>query len=158
MPKYPFSLVIPVILAVSLTSCASTPEIDWEQAQNEANKFNEAAMAAKGSLGGGSLRVGQGTPASDESGIVLTYASGARMTGLSVSCFGEGIIHFGFTTQSGSNWRDSDSVDLFCDGEDNVVPVSEALSRVEVDAVQFNGVLSEGSGGVLAVAVSGVAS
>ena len=158
MPKYLFLLFIPAVLAISLTSCASTPEIDWELAQNEANKFNEAAMSAKGSLGGGSLRVGQGAPATDESGIVLNCASGARMTGINVSCFGKGTIRFGFTTQSGSNWRDSDSVDVVCDGAENVVPVSEALSRVEVDAVQFNGVLSEGSGGVLAVAFSGVAS
>lgn len=157
MSKHLFSLIIPVVLAISLTNCASTPEIDWDLAQHEANKFNEAAMAAEGSLGGGSLRVGQGTPADDESSIVLNYASGARVKGINVSCFGEGTIRFGFTTLSGSSWRDSDSIEVLCDGAENAVPVSEALSLAHIDAVQFNGVLSKGSGGVLAVAVSGVA-
>lgn len=80
------------------------------------------------------------------------------MTGINVSCFGEGTIRFGFTTLSGSSWRGSESVEVLCDGEENAVPVSEALSKTYVDVVQFSGVLSKGSGGVLAVAVSGVAS
>lgn len=158
MPKNLFSLIIPFVLAISLTSCASTPEIDWDLAQHEANKFNEAAMAAEGSLGGGTLRVGQGTPGDYESGIVLNYASSARMTGINVSCFGEGTIRFEFTAQSGSSWRDSDSIEVLCDGAENAAPISEAPTLAHVDAVQFNGVLSKGSGGVLAVAVSGVAS
>lgn len=70
-------LIIPAVLAIGLSSCTPTPEIDWNLAQHEANDFTEAAMAAEDSLGSGSLRVGQETSADDEPGIVLSYASDA---------------------------------------------------------------------------------
>ncbi|MCS3492546.1 MULTISPECIES: hypothetical protein [Micrococcaceae] len=119
--------------------------------------FLEAATSAKGSLGGGTLRVGQGTPGDTDSGIVLNYDSGARITGIRVSCFGEGTLRLGFATQTGSSWSGNDTVEVICNGEENNVSVSEILSTAQVDAVQFNGILGEGTGGVLAVAISGVA-
>jgi len=119
--------------------------------------FIEAATSAEGSLGGGTLRVGQGTPVDTESGIVLNYYSGARITGIRVSCFGEGTLRLGFASQTGSNWSGKDSVEVICNGEENDMSVSEILPMAQVNAVQFNGILGEGTGGVLAVAISGVA-
>lgn len=65
------SLIIPVVLARGLGSCAPAPGIDEDLAQHEANKFIDATTTAEGSLGAGSLRVGQAVPVDDEPGILL---------------------------------------------------------------------------------------
>lgn len=153
MSRRALSVVVSVLIAVGVSSCASAPEPEWDLGEAGAGDFTEAATSAEGFLGAGSFRVGPETPAQDEPSVTLDYPVDARLDGLRVACFGEGQIRFGFSSRSASSWTGSDPIDVDCDGEANQVSFPEPLEHV--DAISFHGALNKGSGAVVAVVVSG---
>lgn len=144
-------LVLLATLGAGLSSCAATPEPNWQVLQKDASSFIEAATAKGDSLGAGSMRVSaQDSPPEDDEGITLTFQSAKRIDVISVACFGQGTIRFGYPTRSGSSWIARQSVDVRCDGSEKTIPLD-----VRGDAVRFNAALVDGPGSVLAAVAAG---
>ena len=157
MRRHRSLLLIPaaLALAVSLSSCASSPEADWEAAQSQANGLIKASLTSKSFLGAGSFRAGPNSEAQlDEPGVTLAYPE-VRIDGISAACFGDGEVHFGVTVRTGSSWTGIDPITLTCDREVHTVPLSAPLKRI--NAIRLNGGIEKGGGAVVAAVISGVA-
>ena len=125
-------LVLPVVLAVTLSACASSPEPDWVAAQSEADSFTEASSMSASFLGSGSLHVMQDSPvAFGEGGVTLSFRTGVRVDEISVACFGDGEARFGVTVRTDSSWTGSNSITLACDSEVHTLPLAAPL-RVRI--------------------------
>jgi len=148
-------LALAVVLGIGVSGCAAGPEPDWRSLQTRADEFVETAIARTDVLGSGSFRVAADVPPpeDEEGGVVLNYATPVRVEGVSVSCFGEGAIRFGYITRTGSSWAGSDAVEVACDGVEQEVVLSEPLERV--NAIRLYASLADGAGGVMAATVSG---
>ncbi|KFF58817.1 hypothetical protein JF66_15720 [Cryobacterium sp. MLB-32] len=149
-------LVFPVVIAMTRSACASSPELDWEAAQSQANAFTEASSTNASFLGAGSLHAMQDPPAAfGEGGATLSYPSGVRVDEISVACFGDGEARFGVTVRTGSSWTGSDSITLACDNEVHTLPLSTPLESV--NAISLNGTVEKGAGAVIAAVITGTA-
>ena len=149
-------LVLPVVLAVTLSACASPPEPDWEAAQSEADSFTEASSMSASFLGSGSLHVMQDSPAVfGEGGVTLSYRSAVRVDEISVACFGDGEARFGVIVRAGSSWTGSDSITLACDSEVHTLPLATPLEGI--NAISLNGTVEKGAGAVIAAVITGTA-
>lgn len=156
MRRHGFLLFVPVALAVSLTSCASSPEPDWEAAHSQANAFTEASSTSASFLGGGSLHaVPTADMALDEPAVTLAYPSEVRINEINVACFGDGEANFGVVARAGSSWTGIDAITLTCDSEVHTVPLSASLERI--NAISLKGTTKMGTGAVIAAVIMGVA-
>ena len=157
MRRHRSLLLIPVALAlvVSLSSCASSPEPDWEAAQSQSNALVRASSTSASFLGAGSFHAGPNAGVQlDERGVTLAYPE-VRIDGISAACFGDGEVHFGVTVRTGSSWTGIDPITLTCDSEVHTVPLSAPLKRI--NAIRLNGGIEKGGGAVVAAVISGVA-
>ena len=148
-------LLIPVALAlvVSLSSCASSPEPDWDAAQSQANGLTRASSTSASFLGAGSFRAGPNAGAQlDVRGVTLAYPE-VRIDGISAACFGDGEVVFGVTVRTGSSWTGIDPITLTCDSEVHEVPLSAPLERI--NAIRLNGNVEKGGGAVVAAVITG---
>lgn len=145
------------VLAVGLVGCAPEAEPDWAAAEAAAQEFEGVASSQEGFLGSGSFRVeGDESQASGESGVVLSYPDDARVDGATTACFGDGTARVGFTVRVGSSWIGVTSVEIECDGAEQVIRFDEAFDAV--NAVTIDGARTQGAGGVLVAVVSGMGS
>ena len=116
----------------------------------------ETEAASADSLGAGTWRaMRHDAVLMDDEGITLDYPSEARIEGISVACFGGGEASFGTTVRAGSSWTGLDFMTLACDGEPRTAPLDEPLERI--NAIRLNGHIQDGSGAVIAAAVTGTA-
>ena len=149
-------LVFPVVLAVTLSGCASSPEPDWEAAQSQADSFTEASSTSASFLGAGSLHAMQDPPAAfGEGGVTLSYPSAVRVDEISVACFGDGEARFGVSVRVGSSWTGSDSITLACGSEVHTLPLSAPLEAI--NAISLNGTVEKRAGAVIAAVITGTA-
>lgn len=148
------ALVPLAALAICLTACTARAEPDLRAAEEQASEFAAQAEAGNAFLGAGSLSLNsQDTAPSDDEGVTLTYPSEMRVDEVRVACFGEGKVSFGYAVRIDSSWLGDESVDVACDGVENVLTPLEPFE--DVTAVNLNGILVEGPGAVLVAVVSG---
>jgi hypothetical protein len=147
-------LALSAVIAFALVGCTAPAEPDWATAEAEAENFGEVALTQGASLGSATLRLEpQESSSSDDGVVVLSYESGERVDGVTVTCFGEGTALVGLATQIGSSWMGADSVELNCGEDGDVATLGEPTDGV--NAVSISGSLTEGAGAVLAAVVEG---
>lgn len=155
MRRYRSLLVIPVALAFSLSSCASSVEPDWEATQAQANAFIEASSTGASYLGAGYLHAEPNAEVPfDQPRVTLTYPSEVRINEISVACFGDGEAHFGVTVRTASSWTGIAPITLTCDSEVHTVPLSAPLEHI--NEISLTGSLEKGAGAIIAGVITGV--
>ena len=148
-------LVIPVALAFSLSSCASSVEPDLTAAQAQANAFIEASSTETSYLGAGYLHAEPNSEVPfDQPRVTLTYPSEVRINAISVACFGDGEAHFGVTVRTASSWTGIAPITLTCDSEVHTVPLSAPLEHI--NEISLTGTLEKGAGAIIAGVITGV--
>ena len=137
-----------IVSAVLVTTSGCSAEVDWADAEAQANAFIEAEPEG---LGIASLRLAD-VSAEEGGSVTLRYDEHVTVTGVDVACFGDGRARFVYTaeTESGSVGAEAE---VRCDGSELAVGPQDAIRGV--GSVKIAGTLVSGSGGFFVARVLG---
>ncbi|WP_460801897.1 hypothetical protein [Microbacterium sp. GXF6406] len=137
-----------IVSAVLVTASGCSAEVDWADAEAQANAFIGAEYDG---LGIASLRLAD--VSADEGGsVTLEFSERGTVTGVDVACFGDGRARFAYTaeTESGSVGAEAE---VRCDGSVLAVVPQDVIRGV--GSVTVTGTLVSGGGGFLVARVLG---
>lgn len=148
-----FLITSSVVLVFATSACAPA-ELDWQDAQEQANEFTSSFETNPDALAEGSFSAGPSEPPLDEgSALGFEFADSVRIDEIRVACFGGGTAVFGAVSRSVSTWVGTEGVTVTCDGEVRLVPLEGPLDNV--NAIELNGSIQSGGGAVIASAILG---